>query len=152
MSDKRFTLDANILVYALDRGAGVRHATAAQIIARAPFVDCRLTLQSVSEFFAVVYRKRLIPAAIAAEQARDWLTIFPILAASASAARTALGAAVSGRMSYWDALLVATAAEAGCETILTENLGVGSVMHGVRVVNPFAGGGLAAAAAVLLAG
>jgi len=152
MTDKRFTLDTNILVYALDRGAGLRHVLASEIITRAPFVDCRLTLQSISEFFWVACRKRLMPVEAAAEQAKDWLALFPTIAASASAARTALGAAVRGQAAYWDALMVATAAEAGCETILTEDLGDRTVMHGVKVLNPFAGDGLASAAEALLAG
>lgn len=152
MTTKRFTLDSNILVYALDRRAGVRHAVARQIVARAVFVDCQLTLQSISEFFWVVSRKRLAPAGAAAEQVRDWLTLFPTVGVSASAVRTALGAAVSGRISYWDAVLVATAAEAGCQTILTEDLDDGSLVHGVRVVNPFGADGLAPAAEALLAG
>jgi predicted nucleic acid-binding protein len=148
MTAKRFTLDSNILVYGLDRRTGVRHAVAGQIVARAVFADCQLTLQSISVFFWVVSRKRLAPA----EQARDWLTLFPTVAVSASAVQAALGAAVSGRMSYWDAVLVATAAEAGCETILTEDLDDGSLVHGVRVVNPFGVDGLAPAAEALLAG
>jgi predicted nucleic acid-binding protein len=152
MTDKRFTLDTNILVYALDRAAGPRHVLAIEIITRAPFVDCRLTLQSVSEFFWVVSRKRLMAVEAAAEQANDWLALFPTIAASASAARTALGAAVRGQLAYWDALLVATAAEAGCETILTEDLSDKTVVHGLKVLNPFAGDGLAQEAEALLAG
>jgi predicted nucleic acid-binding protein len=150
MSDKRFTLDTNILIYALDRGAGARHSVAVQIIARSALGDCWLTLQSISEFFAVVTHKRLISATEAADQARDWLAIFPTIVASASAVRAALGSAVAGQIAYWDALLVATAGEAGCSTILTEDLSDGSTVHGVRVLNPFAGDRIASAAEALL--
>jgi predicted nucleic acid-binding protein len=146
----RITLDTNILVYALDRRAGLRHGLACEIIARAPYIDCWLTLQSISEFYTVVSRKRLASTTEAAAQARDWLAIFPTIAASASAVLMALDAAVGGQASYWDALLVATAAEAGCTVILTEDLGDGSIVHGVRVINPFADGRLAAAAEALL--
>jgi predicted nucleic acid-binding protein len=78
-------------------------------------------LQSISEFYAVVSRKRLVPVAEAADQATDWMTIFPTVAASASAVQAALLAAVRGQMRYWDTLLVASAAEAECSTILTED-------------------------------
>ena len=146
----RITLDTNILVYALDRGAGARHELACQIIARAPFTDCWLTLQSISEFYAVVSRKRLASTVDAAAQARDWLAIFPTAAASASAVRKALDATVDGRASYWDALLVATAAEADCAAVLTEDLGDGTTLHGVRIINPFADDRLTPAAEDLL--
>jgi len=63
----------------------------------------------------------------------------------------ALGSAVSGQMAYWDALLVATAAEGGCDTILTEDLGSGRVMLGVSVLNPFNDDGLVPDAQALLA-
>jgi predicted nucleic acid-binding protein len=150
MSDRRITLDTNILVYALDRGAGTRHVMAREIVAKAPFIDCRLTLQSISEFFWVVSRKRLVPVADAADQARDWLALFPIVTATDSAMRTALGSVVSGQVAFWDALLVATAGEAGCTTILTEDLGDGSTLHGVRILNPFGAAGLAPEAEMLL--
>jgi predicted nucleic acid-binding protein len=150
MSVERFSLDTNILVYALDAGAGDRHTLASRIVDRAVHCDCCLTLQSVSEFFAVVTRKRLVARAEAVAQARDWLDMFRTASASADAVRTALDTAAAGRASYWDALLVATAAEAGCTTILTEDLADGSLMHGVHILNPFAGGDLTPGAAALL--
>ena len=117
----------------------------------APEVDCWLTLQALSEFYAVVTRKRLMPAAEAAAQVNDWLSFFPAVAVSANAVRAALADAVAGRASYWDALLVATAAEAGCAVILTEDMADGAVLGGVEIHNPFdPGGGLTARARRLL--
>lgn len=150
MSDRRFTLDTNVLVYALDRQAGERHVIAREIVTRAAFVDCCLTLQAIAEFFSAVTRKRVVAVADAAAQAEDWLAMFRTVAASASAVRAALAMAVAGRASYWDALLLTTAAEAGCATILTEDLADGALLSGVRIVNPFAGGRLAPAADSLL--
>lgn len=151
MSDSCFTLDTNILVYALDRRAGERHALAADIIDQAVMLDCRLTLQSISEFYAAVTRKKVISQAEANAQARDWLDMFRTVAVSARAVHAALTSVETGQASYWDALLVATAAEAGCTTILTEDLADGGVLLGVRVLNPFAGSTLAPQAAMLLA-
>jgi predicted nucleic acid-binding protein len=48
-------------------------------------------------------------------------------------------------------LLVATAGEAGCATILTEDLADGADLAGVRIHNPFsASGGLTEQARILL--
>jgi predicted nucleic acid-binding protein len=151
MSDRRFTLDTNVLVYALDRASGDRHTVASRIIARAPFVECWLTLQSISEFYFAITRKRLASIAEARDQALDWLGMFPTIAASATAVRAALATASSGRVSYWDALLVHTAAEAGCAAILTEDLAADTTLAGVRVINPFAGATLSTGAEALLA-
>lgn len=137
MSAERFTLDTNILVYAVDDRAGPRQAKAAEVIERAVRGDCRLTLQAVSEFYAAVTRKGIVPARDAAMIAADWLELFACVPASAEAARLALDAAATGRAAYWDALLVASAAEAGCVAVLTEDLGAGATLFGVRIVDPF---------------
>jgi predicted nucleic acid-binding protein len=147
----RFTLDTNLLVYSVDLDAGARHELALRVLDRAPDVDCWLTLQSLSEFYAAVTRKRMMPAAEAAAQVNEWLSFFPFIAVSASAVCTALTDAVARRASYWDALLIATAAEAGCTLILTEDLADRTTLGGVAIHNPFArDGGLTARARRLL--
>lgn len=150
MSDEPFTLDTNILVYALDAQAGDRHRLAGRIIDRARRVNCWLTLQSISEFYAAVTRKRLVDVAAARDQAFDWLSMFRTVPASSNGIRGALAAAASGQASYWDALLVCTAGEAGCTAILTEDLSHGTSLAGVRIINPFAGTRLSPAAEALL--
>jgi predicted nucleic acid-binding protein len=150
MSDERFSLDTNILVYSVDRQAGHRHEIAKHIMRIASLKACHLTLQSISEFYAVVTRKRIMPQANAAQVAEDLINVFRIAAASAGAVRMALRTAANGEASYWDALLVATAAEAGCTTILTEDLADGTLLHGVRLLNPFGTSILTPAAATLL--
>ena len=139
--NERFTLDTNLLVYAIDSAAGARHDAAGQIIQHAVRLECWLTLQAVSEFYAAVTRKGIVQPPDAAAQAADWLDLFPCTAASEAAARTALANAAVGRASYWDALLVATASEAGCRVILTEDLVDGADLGGVRIRNPFSGSG-----------
>jgi predicted nucleic acid-binding protein len=150
MSGERFTLDTNILVYAMDGQAGPRQVSAARIIDFAREADCWLALQAISEFYAAVTRRRLIATAAARDQALDWLTMFPTASASATAARDALALAVSERASYWDALLLCTVAETGCTAMLTEDLADGTTLAGVRIINPFSGHSLSPTAEALL--
>jgi predicted nucleic acid-binding protein len=151
MSGERFTLDTNILVYALDTVVGPRHALAVRIVDKAADRDCHLTLQALSEFYAVVTRKGIVPKREAAAQVEDWLLLFPALAASAAAVRAALTHAVAGRASYWDALLTATASEGGCVVCLSEDMADGGHVGTIKVINPFDGDQLSAKAAELLA-
>jgi predicted nucleic acid-binding protein len=137
----RFTLDTNLLVYSIDNAAGARHRLAREIVDRAVECECWLTLQALGEFYVAATRKGMAPPAEAAAQAADWLELFPTVSASPAAARAALAEAIAGRASYWDALLVATAAEAGCAIALTEDMSDGSVLSGVRIHNPFAPSG-----------
>jgi predicted nucleic acid-binding protein len=146
-----FSLDTNILVYALDSAAGPKHALAAEIVARAAYCGCRLTLQSLSEFYVVVTRKGIVPAAEAVAQVEDWLLLFPALAPTSSVVYAALAHAVAGRASYWDALLVETAGEGGCGFLLSEDMADGGKLGSVRIVNPFDGAVLSAVAEKLLA-
>lgn len=149
-----FTLDTNVLVYAVDTAAGPRRETAQQTIELAlQHGGCRLTLQAISEFYAAATRKGMMPSADAAAQGSDWLDLFPApLSASAGAVRVALAAAAARRLSYWDALLVATAAEGGCAAVLSEDMADGAVIEGIRVVNPFGPGGRLSPTVELLLG
>src|SRR4051794_33920305 len=148
---ERFTLDTNLLVYSVDGKSGTRHNLAIEILDQAIGKDCRLTLQSLSEFYVAVSRKRIIRAANAAAQVNDWMAAFSCVAASASAVKSALAMSLAGQASYWDALLVTTAAEAGCTVILTEDMANGAILAGVEIHNPFdPGGGLTARARQLL--
>jgi predicted nucleic acid-binding protein len=146
----RFTLDTSILVYSVDSAAGLRHKLAVEIVDRAAELDCWMTLQAISEFYAAATRNGIVPAADATALANDWLEIFPSVAVSKAAVYTALADAAAGRAAYWDALLVATASEAGCTVILSEDLADGAKLGKVRIINPFAARGLAAPAKKLL--
>ncbi len=145
-----FTLDTNVLVYSVDLTAGVRHEIARQVVTRARLCPCCLTLQSISEFYAAVTRKGVMRPVEAVPLANAMMDLFPTAAASANAFRTALSIASAGHASYWDALLLATAAEAGCRAVLTEDLADGTTLAGVRIINPFAGHALSPDAEALL--
>jgi predicted nucleic acid-binding protein len=49
----------------------------------------------------------------------------------------AIDASHKNRLSFWDALILRAAAQAGCETLLSEDLKHGQVAEGVRIENPF---------------
>ena len=151
VSATRFTLDSNVLIYSIDRIEGAKHEAARHILLHAVRHDCWLTLQSLSEFYAVVTRKRIMPPLEAAAQVQDWLALFRLVAVTADAIRAAMANAAAGRASYWDALLVATAAQAGCTLLLTEHMADGARLGGVEIHNPFTrSGGLTARARRLL--
>lgn len=151
MIGNAFTLDTNILIYSMDGTSGIKHALAREIMNRVVGGRCRLTLQAVSEFYSATTRKRRLAQSEASETAGELLLLFPTIPASATAIRSALALSVAGRASYWDALLVATAAEGGCTAIITEDLRAGGTLGGVRIVNPFAGDRLSPDCEALLA-
>ena len=61
-----------------------------------------------------------------------------------------MDASVEGRFSYRDALLLATAAGAGCTSAISEDMAGDVTLGSIRVAKAFAGGGVSAAARALL--
>lgn len=147
---ERFSLDSNILVYAVHRESDRRHDIAVEIVDRAIDCDCVLTLQSLAEFYTAVTRKNMASPDAAMAQVHDWMNLFPRQAASDSSLKSAIKAAQSGRFQFWDAMLLATADEAGCAIVISEDMAEGDKLGGVRVCHPFieAGGRLDIAPAV----
>jgi predicted nucleic acid-binding protein len=140
MTARRFSFDANVLVYAMDRGGGEKHLRAAELVERAATSDCVLTLQALAEFYHVTTRKGLVRPADAAAAVDDWLAIFPTAAADRDALLLAMQQKSSdGRLGFWDAMLLGTAHLAGCEVVLSEDMRSGTRFHGVTVLDPFGG-------------
>jgi len=142
MSPERFTLDTNILIYAVDRSAGEKHRIAAEVVDRSLDCWCVLTLQALAEFVCAVTRKDLVPMPEAVAQARNWLTAFPIVVADARALDLAYSAAQARRFGLFDALLLATARIAGCSLVLSESMHDGGTFDGVAIRNPLVEGGM----------
>lgn len=136
MSAQRITLDTNLLVYAVDTGARDRHAKAQKLAGLALKTDCVLTLQALSEFYFAVTRKGKLPAAEAKAQVEAWQDLFPVVMAKPSTLNRAMTATVALKIGFWDAMLWATARDAGVTLLLSEDFSGGAVLDGVRVVNP----------------
>jgi predicted nucleic acid-binding protein len=137
---EQFGLDTNVLIYLIDAGEPVRQARAREVVERAAATGrCTLSVQSLGEFFVVAVRKGLATPATAQQAVDDLTVTFAIASPTAADARTAVSAAVAGRLGYWDALLLATLDRAGCSVVLSEDMGDGARHGGVTIRNPFAG-------------
>jgi predicted nucleic acid-binding protein len=150
MSAERFTLDTNVLVYAVDAREGLKSEMAQEIIALSARLDCPLALQAIGEFYVTAASKLKLTAKDAALRARQLMTGFETFAHSAQAVRAALDEAPKSRLSFWDGVLLASAAEAGCTTILSEAMADGTRFGSIVVLNPFTDNGLAPVARALL--
>lgn len=151
MSAERFTLDANILVYAVDERDTAKHEAAIAIVEAAIRLDCPLALQAIAEFYVVSTGKLRLGARDAAARARQLMTSFEIFSHSPGTVRTAMDEAAAGRFSFWDSMLLASAAEAGCTLVLSEDMKDGARFGAITIVNPFASGRLSVRVRELLA-
>ena len=150
MTTDRFTLDTNILIYVHDIADPTRRQLASQLVRDAAHEDCVLTLQSIGECFNALRRKMRDTPANAMARALAYANTFALIEPTRTAMHTALAAAGSGRFSYWDAFLLATAAESGCSICLSEDMHDGAKLGSITVRRPFDGDRLSKAAQTLL--
>ncbi len=133
----RFTFDTNILVYAADRTAGRKHVEAEELVNLAAEADCVLTLQALGEFYSVVVRKEKRDPSGAEKFVSTWQSIFPVHAATPGCLTGAIQAVHNDGLAFWDAMLWATARDAGCGLLISEDFQDGRTLGGVTFVNPF---------------
>lgn len=130
-------LDTNILVYAsLDQDA--RKRSIANLLLDEALRNQRgaVSLQVLREFANVLFRK----SDCSATEVRRILTGFKRLPCVRESEETLYrGMEIKERygIQFYDALIVASAEAAGCDTVYSEDMADGAVYGSVRVVDPF---------------
>lgn len=132
-------VDTNVLVYGRDESEPDKQPVAARWLGYLwKSGEGRLSVQVLQEYYVTVTRKLRpgLPAGQARSDVRDLHSWRPV---QIDGALLEIAWANQDRfdVSFWDALIVAAAQEAGCETLLTEDLSAGMDLDGVVVVNPF---------------
>ena len=124
--------DTNILVYA-------QQADGKADRARALFAGGgKISVQVLNEFSAVSRRKQRREWDDIAEAISDVLAVVdPPLALTLDLHRAARTLAEDNRLSFYDALIVAAALEAGCNVLYTEDMQHGRKFGGLVIINPF---------------
>ena len=139
MSGNRRFVDTNILVYAHDdSAAGKRDQARALVEQLWESRDGCLSVQVLQEFFVTVTRKIAKP--LGPETAKEIiadLSRWYVHAPAADDVLAAISIHQDTGISFWDAMIVRSAAEIGCTVLYTEDLNAGQEYTGVRVENPF---------------
>ncbi len=136
-----FLVDTNVLVYAYDPTDGTKRARATEVLTQLGALRTgSLSVQVMGEFFTTVTRK--IPSPLTdgqaertlANYARSW-TVYEL---STAIVLEAIRGLQRYRLSYWDALIWATAKLNQVPYVLTEDMQHGQFLEGVRFQDPFA--------------
>ncbi|MBN8815286.1 MAG: PIN domain-containing protein [Sphingomonas sp.] len=133
----RFTVDSNVLVYALDAGTPDKHVVAVDIMIRASMLDMVLTAQALAEFLAVIRRKYSEHFAAALDQARRWTVLFPPIATTHDHVVAGGDFAIRHKLQFWDSVIWQAAASKQAVYFLSEDLQDGLSINGMTVLNPF---------------
>ena len=135
----RAFVDTNVLVYAFDRSAEAKQAAAQRLLEELweRETGC-LSVQVLQEFFVTITRKVPRPLSIdaAADRIRE-LAVWKVFAPTAQDVLTAIALQKKTKLSFWDAMVIHAAAEAGCDVLWTEDLSDRQILRGVRIRNPF---------------
>ncbi|MBV9571925.1 MAG: hypothetical protein JO056_11860 [Alphaproteobacteria bacterium] len=150
MSARCVTLDSNVLVYAVDTRDPAKHHAAIALVTSAANVRSKLGLQAIGEFFVASTRKLRLPAKIVHPRVEDLLTTFETFSHTRIALSQAAALSASGRYFFWDAVLLASAEEAGCTVMLSEDIADGARLGSIVVRNPFGANGISDAARQVL--
>ncbi len=138
MSAKTF-VDTNILVYAHDVDQADKHRTARSILIE--LMSSRsgaLSPQVLQEFYVTATRKIAKP--LSKRAAREIVEDFSVWCIDTTAAEVAAAFRLEdeAKISFWDALICASALKAGATILLSEDMNAGQKIAGLRIQNPFA--------------
>ena len=129
-------VDSNVLIYAIDR-SDERRRIASNLLRQ----GCVVSVQCLKEFGSVAYRKLKLSWPDVQEAAsnitRLCTSVIPLTLGTHVAA---LQLAQRYRLALWDAMIVAAALEARCDTLYSEDMHHGLVVEGrLTITNPFRG-------------
>jgi len=131
-------VDTNILVYAYDSSSAEKHQRARTLLKR--FWERNsgcLSVQVLQELHVNLTRKVACPIDLeAAAQIIADLCTWQIHVPAGADVLGAIRIQQHYQLSFWDAMIIRSAAEMGCNTLWSEDFSDGQVYEGVKVINP----------------
>lgn len=125
-------MDTDVLIYA--QGVGPKSQTARRAILSGGVIS----VQVLNEFVDVLRHKFRFEWEVIAEALRDvCAALDPVRPVGIETHTNAVALARAHGFPFHDALILAAALDAGCDTLLTEDFQTGRPVDGLTIVNPF---------------
>jgi predicted nucleic acid-binding protein len=133
----RSFFDTNVLIYADDKAVPAKQRRALELVtghrrSRTGVVSS----QVLQEYFVTVTQKLRVDAAIARRKV-ELLAEFDVASPEVADILAAIDLHRLHGFSFWDALIVRAAKQAGCSVLLSEDMQNAREIDGLRIVNPF---------------
>jgi predicted nucleic acid-binding protein len=133
----RTFFDTNVLVYADDKAAPAKQRRALELIAEHRRARTGVvSMQVLQEYFVTVTRKLHVDAAVARRKV-ELLAEFDVATPEVADVLAAIDLHRLHGFSFWDALVLRAAKQAGCSVLLSEDMQGNREIDGVRIINPF---------------
>ena len=133
----RSFFDTNVLIYADDKAAPAKQRKALDlVVAHRRARTGVVSLQVLQEYFVAVTKKLGVDAAIARRKV-ELLAEFDVASPEVGDILAAIDLHRLHGFSFWDALILRAAEQAGCSVLFSENMQNTREIDGVRIVNPF---------------
>lgn len=138
MSAKIF-VDTNILVYAFDNNEKEKQKIAQKVLReKGEIGEIALSTQVLQEFFVIVTRKLKEPLPINdASKTVQLFSAYPLVQVSPKLILNAIKRHRDDSFSFWDALIVEAALQAGSDILLSEDMQDGRQIGRLSIKNPF---------------
>jgi predicted nucleic acid-binding protein len=136
----RVALDTNILAYAEGVNGQERRNAALAALRGLAAEEVMVPAQALGELFVVLTRKARREAAAARAAVLGWSDGYALIDTTPAVIQEAMELVATHRLGFWDAVMLAAAAQAGCRWLLSEDMQDGFTWRGVTVRNPFGAG------------
>jgi predicted nucleic acid-binding protein len=133
----RSFLDTNVLVYTDDKAAPAKQRIALDLVTTHRLAGTGVvSLQALQEYFVTITRKLHVDPQIARRKV-ELLAEFDVAAPDVADILAAIDLQRLHGFSFWDALVLRSAKQAGCTVVLSEDMQDTREIDGVRIINPF---------------
>jgi predicted nucleic acid-binding protein len=131
-------IDSNVLIYANDKDEVEKQRVAIKVLDELWTTDSGvLSVQVLQEFYSVVTRK--LKPRVSRALAQEVVQLYSQWCGETTAReiQDAFRIESTAQISFWDALIVASALQSGANRILSDDLNHGQTISGIAIVNPF---------------
>jgi len=133
----RSFFDTNVLIYSDDKASPAKQRRAIELLAEHRRARTGVvSLQVLQEYFVSVTRKLHLDVRIARRKV-ELFAEFDVAAPELADILAAIDLHRLHGFSFWDALVVRAAKQAGCKILLSEDMQDLRDVDGLRVMNPF---------------
>jgi predicted nucleic acid-binding protein len=129
-------IDTNILIYCIDSHTPKKRDQCRGLLKSLQGKYAGVISTQVMQEFYVAATKKMGADPLQIKNILHSFEQFEIVTVSSEIVQEAIDCSILQKLSFWDALIIASAESAKCQQIWTEDLNEGQIVRGVRIVNP----------------